>query len=71
MNFYASSVALLWTTAMKLRSPRIERRAAQVCERAAGSRRPFCRAIQLSADAAGRGHGAGIACGCDLTCKCE
>jgi hypothetical protein len=42
MNFYASSVALLWTTAMRLGTPRAEVREADSAERIAASRRPAC-----------------------------
>jgi hypothetical protein len=41
MNFYASSVALLWTTAMRLGRPRAEVREAGVAERVAAGARPM------------------------------
>jgi hypothetical protein len=40
MNFYASSVALLWTTAMRLGNTRTVVREADAAERVAASPRP-------------------------------
>jgi hypothetical protein len=64
MNFYASSVALLWATAMRLRNARTEVREADAAERMASSEslertaadaRPG-RESQRSACAGGRGR---------------
>jgi hypothetical protein len=87
MNFYASSVALLWTTAMRLGNTRAEVRETDAAERVAASPRPRAAAAGISGNA-GVAVDAGVVSGSSrpgvgppsamraseihrLTCKCE
>jgi hypothetical protein len=68
MNFYASSVALLWTTAMRLGGARTEVCETDASERNAASARRMC---EEAARCRRRRPGVRASDAYRLTCKCE